>query len=195
MEHGRGRLLGAALVLAVTVFAGAAALPQTGLSRPPGVVGYQPRIVTYQPRIVTYQPRIVAYQPRIVDETPKTSAPHTVTVFSDVLFAFDSAALSPQAEALLTQVVTAVQAAPAGQVVVTGYTDSIGDPSYNQQLSQKRAAAVEQFLAQQVSRPDLSYDVVGMGEADPVAPNTNPDGSDNPTGRAQNRRVTVTVPA
>ncbi|MCB1811656.1 MAG: OmpA family protein, partial [Candidatus Competibacteraceae bacterium] len=35
----------------------------------------------------------------------------------------------------------------------------------------------------------------GMGELQPIAPNTNPDGSDNPAGRAQNRRVDITVDA
>lgn len=169
------------------------ALTLVGVAAAPSHPGPHPN--RPPPRVVNYQPRIAIYQPRIVDETPKMTAPTTVTVGADILFAFDSAGLSPQAKTVLGQIVTQLKTVPAGQVVVTGYTDSIGDPSYNLTLSQQRAAAVQQYLAQQVNRPDLSYQAVGEGEADPVAPNTNPDGSDNPVGRAQNRRVTVAIPA
>ena len=40
--------------------------------------------------------------------------------------------------------------------------------------------------------PGATFQSTGKGAADPVAPNTNPDGSDNPEGRARNRRVTIT---
>jgi OOP family OmpA-OmpF porin len=58
-------------------------------------------------------------------------------------------------------------------------------------LSQRRAAAVRDALAPQLPGVDLT--VAGRGEADPVAPNTRPDGSDDPVGRAANRRVTLTT--
>lgn len=56
-------------------------------------------------------------------------------------------------------------------------------------LSQRRAQAVVAALTPLTA--GVHYSVAGRGEADPVAPNTKPDGSDNPAGRALNRRVTV----
>ena len=56
----------------------------------------------------------------------------------------------------------------------------------NLELSQKRAEAVMQFLISHGVRPDL-LSAKGYGEADPVAPNT------TPGGRAQNRRVEITL--
>lgn len=144
-------------------------------------------------RVVTYQPRIVTHEPRIVDVAPKPT-PGGVTVTSDVLFAFGSATLSPGAQQVLGSVVTTLRSAPAGRVVVTGYTDSIGTPASNLALSAQRATAVVAFLNQGVARPQLTYQARGLGESNPVAPNT-VGGKDNPAGRAQNRRVTITVPS
>ncbi|MDQ3640666.1 MAG: OmpA family protein [Actinomycetota bacterium] len=111
------------------------------------------------------------------------------------MFAFGRSDLSTGAQAILSDVVKALQGAPPGMITVTGYTDSIGPDAFNLTLSQARAEAVHAFLRAQVSRPGLTYRVVGMGKADPVAPNANPDGSDNPDGRRQNRRVTVSFRA
>lgn len=78
-----------------------------------------------------------------------------------------------------------------GTVTVTGYTDNIGTADYNQNLSEQRAQAVVDALQPQTSNSPVTYEAVGDGEADPVAPNQNRDGTDNPAGRQQNRRVTV----
>jgi OOP family OmpA-OmpF porin len=67
---------------------------------------------------------------------------------------------------------------------VTGYTDSVGDEAYNQQLSERRAQSVAEYLeAKGISSGRLS--AIGMGEADPVADNGSAEG------RAQNRRVVL----
>ncbi len=115
----------------------------------------------------------------------------TVTLSTDVLFAFNSAQLSPDADTALSQVASAISSSGQGTVVVTGYTDNIGDAGYNQTLSQQRAQAVVEGLQAKASGASVNYQAVGMGDAGPVAPNQNPDGSDNPAGRAQNRRVTI----
>ncbi|WP_308204998.1 hypothetical protein [Frankia tisae] len=64
-------------------------------------------------------------------------------------------------------------------------------PAYNAILSQRRTSAVADLL-----RPTAADGVLvsakGQGSADPIAPNTLPSGSDNPAGRALNRRVTIT---
>jgi len=111
----------------------------------------------------------------------------TVRLVSDIFFAFDSAELNPAAIAKLPGIIEAI---PKGKKVeVNGHTDSIGSDSYNLTLSQNRSKAVATALA--VARPDLKITTHGYGKANPVAPNTNSDGSDNPSGRAQNRRVDI----
>jgi outer membrane protein OmpA-like peptidoglycan-associated protein len=74
---------------------------------------------------------------------------------------------------------------------IQGYTDSIGSISYNLGLSQRRANAVLAALRQALGATAPPMQAVGYGEADPVAANTNRDGSDNPRGRALNRRVEI----
>lgn len=114
-----------------------------------------------------------------------------VTLAADVLFAFDSAQLTPDAVAGLEDLAAEIaeQAAP-GSVTITGHTDDVGDELYNQQLSEQRANAVRAVLKPTIHRDDLTFDVAGKGEAEPVARNEI-DGVPNPDGQAQNRRVTV----
>jgi len=112
---------------------------------------------------------------------------------SDVLFAFGSATLSPTADAAIDALTKQITAT-SGTVTIDGYTDAIGTDADNQKLSEARAAAVQQAIAAKLGS-DFTYRTVGFGETHPVAPNTNPDGSDNPEGRAQNRRVELTVDA
>ena len=69
----------------------------------------------------------------------------------------------------------------------------MADDAYNQTLSEQRAKAVTEALTS--NGVTASIESVGYGETGPVAPNENPDGSDNPGGRRLNRRVEVFVPA
>jgi outer membrane protein OmpA-like peptidoglycan-associated protein len=78
-------------------------------------------------------------------------------------------------------------------VTVTGHSDGRGDPAYNLDLSQRRAEAVRAALAEQLGA-GFAFEVAGRGEDEPVAPNENADGSDNPEGRALNRRVVIRYP-
>src|SRR6185436_19364137 len=82
---------------------------------------------------------------------------------------------------------------PESQVTVEGYTDAQGTQSLNMQLSRERAQAVKDWLVKNGGVPASSIATKGLGEQSPVAANTNPDGSDNPLGRALNRRVTIVV--
>jgi outer membrane protein OmpA-like peptidoglycan-associated protein len=110
---------------------------------------------------------------------------------SDALFAFGKADLSPAAsgaiDALAKQVTT-----KSGTVTIEGHTDSIGSDAENQKLSEARAASAEEAIAAKLG-DGFTYKTVGFGETKPVAPNTKPDGSDDPDGRAQNRRVEIRV--
>jgi OOP family OmpA-OmpF porin len=116
-----------------------------------------------------------------------------VTLNADVLFAFDSAALTPAATALIAQAaqILASKADPARPVQITGYTDAKGSPPYNLTLSAKRAASVAAALAEQPAAQPFTRSTAGQGEKDPVAPNTTADGADDPAGRALNRRVEI----
>lgn len=78
------------------------------------------------------------------------------------------------------------------KIEVAGYTDSKGSDEYNLALSRRRADAVASYIASKgVSRSRIT--TVGNGESRPIAANENPDGSDNPEGRAKNRRTEITV--
>jgi len=71
---------------------------------------------------------------------------------------------------------------------VVGYTDSTGDYEYNQELSEKRASRVVNFLQQECDwAPYRMLTPTGMAEADPAADNT------TEQGKAQNRRVAVNI--
>jgi OOP family OmpA-OmpF porin len=109
---------------------------------------------------------------------------------SDAHFEFDKATLTPEAMAVLDGALEKLRANPAKQFEIAGHADAIGSEEYNMDLSRRRAESVLEYLAAQGA--DASrYGVAAYGESRPVASNTNPDGSDNPEGRAQNRRVEV----
>ncbi len=105
-----------------------------------------------------------------------------------VNFDFDSADLRSDALPVLDEVVMALKKCPAQRVEISAHTDSKGSEMYNQNLSERRGGSVETYLVSQGINDDV-LDSTGYGETQPIAPNTNADGSDNPEGRAKNRRV------
>lgn len=104
----------------------------------------------------------------------------------DVLFDTGSATLKPTARERLAKVSGILIAHPDIKVEVDGYTDSTGDPMFNQKLSQDRAASVQAYLTQQ-GVPAGSVSIHGFGQANPIASN------DSAAGRQQNRRVELVV--
>lgn len=111
------------------------------------------------------------------------------TLRADVLFRFGKASLTPAARTILSSVAGRIKSRAAGEVVVTGYTDSVGSEAVNLPLSRRRAQAVVRALAPLT--PRIAYHAAGEGSANPVAPNTTRSGGDDPAGRALNRRVTI----
>jgi outer membrane protein OmpA-like peptidoglycan-associated protein len=109
---------------------------------------------------------------------------------ADVLFAFGSAELAPAAQQAIAAVDDQIGSGGTGTVTIEGHTDAIGSDADNQALSQRRAAAVRTALEAELGS-GYTYTSVGFGEPEPVAPNTKPDGSDDPDGRALNRRVEI----
>ncbi|MGQ4659993.1 OmpA family protein [Lysobacter sp. F6437] len=110
-----------------------------------------------------------------------------------VNFDFDKSTLRPDAVAILSEAVQILQRYPDLKVEVAGHTDSKGTDAYNQALSERRATAVYDYLTSNGIDASRMVGPNGYGESRPIAPNTNPDGSDNPEGRAQNRRTELNV--
>ena len=109
---------------------------------------------------------------------------------SALLFAVDKAEVLPAAAALLAELAPAL--IEAGRPIeVNGHTDATGGDEYNLDLSQRRAQAVADELA--ALGIDVDMTVAGYGETQPVAPNFNEDGTDNPAGQQQNRRVELVI--
>ena len=110
---------------------------------------------------------------------------------SDVLFDFGQSALKPEALPELEKVANTIRNKGHGVISITGHTDSKGTDQANQILSLQRAESIQQYFIQQGL--NFNYQVSGKGESEPVAPNEHADGSDNPEGRQQNRRVDIVI--
>jgi outer membrane protein OmpA-like peptidoglycan-associated protein len=109
-----------------------------------------------------------------------------VVTMADILFATGKYELSQDANLKLARLSGVILAHPGLKLRIEGYTDTTGTESFNLTLSSKRADTVRQFLVQQGLKPE-DVTSVGMGQADPVAPN------DTAAGRQQNRRVEIIV--
>jgi outer membrane protein OmpA-like peptidoglycan-associated protein len=132
-----------------------------------------------------------------LDDSLSTSESNTrvqVTLAADVLFRFDSAELTRRARSRIAEAAAKIEADDPSVVRVTGHTDSKGSDAYNLGLSRRRAAAVTAALRAELGGAAPPLRTAGRGETDPVAPNTKPNGDDNPRGRERNRRVEVAFP-
>jgi OOP family OmpA-OmpF porin len=113
-------------------------------------------------------------------------------VLRGVNFEFDKADLTPESIPILEHAVKVLNAQPSTLVAVDGHTDAKGSFEYNDKLSYRRAGTVYDYLiAAGIKSERLVFR--GFGENVPVAPNENSDGSDNPEGRAENRRVELNI--
>lgn len=110
-----------------------------------------------------------------------------------VNFDFDKATLRPDGVVILDEAISILGRYPDLRVEVAGHTDSIGSDAYNQGLSERRSRTVYDYLTGHGIDAGRLIGPNGYGESRPIAPNTNPDGSDNPEGRARNRRSELNV--
>lgn len=94
----------------------------------------------------------------------KVPAPAPVTLSGDVLFEFDSAALTTKGQQALNQFIKQIK--PTSSVTVVGHTDRIGSAAYNQRLSQQRAQAVADYLNAK-SGFRAKFTVSGVGFSQP----------------------------
>jgi peptidoglycan-binding protein ArfA len=101
-------------------------------------------------------------------------------------FATDGATVAPDSQQLLSQIAQKVKACPDVKVAVIGHTDNTGNDAINVPLSGNRAKSVaDELISDGISGDHVTSQ--GAGSANPVASN------DTPAGRAQNRRVEITV--
>jgi OOP family OmpA-OmpF porin len=117
-----------------------------------------------------------------------------VTLAADVLFEFDRARLTPRARSRIAEAAAEIRRLDPRSVTIEGHTDSVGTPAYNRGLSQRRADAVRQALTRALGRERPRLLATGKGESESVAANKKADGSDDPKGRARNRRVEIRIP-
>ena len=122
-----------------------------------------------------------------------TSEEGVVVTLSDEVFEFGSSELTDEAGRKLGTIADMILGEARGRrAVVGGHTDAIGAELYNVGLSKRRAKSVADALVDRGVAPAL-LTATGFGSAQPIAPNRNPDGSDNPHGRVLNRRVEIVI--
>ena len=116
-----------------------------------------------------------------------------IDLAADVLFDFDKYTLRPAANESLKKVAQVAASYPEAPLLIEGHTDGKGTHPYNMTLSENRAAAVKNWLSGNGGVKTSRITTKGWGETKPVAPNSKPDGSDDPGGRQKNRRVEITL--
>jgi outer membrane protein OmpA-like peptidoglycan-associated protein len=126
-------------------------------------------------------------------QTSQSAEGTVITLPENILFDFASAQLKPEAPAQLDRIAEVLRLYNTAPVTIRGYTDSTGSEGANRDLARRRADSVKSYLTEGPAIEAGRLTATGLGEQDPVAPNENPDGSDNPEGREQNRRVEIVV--
>ncbi len=142
--------------------------------------------------IVSVEATIGGYRPnglrsvRIAESAPDFSTVINASgkyVTHGINFDTDSDRLKTESGAVLKQVAAGLQKNPNWKLEIDGYTDSVGDPAHNLDLSKRRAQAVSSVLVSQFGIDAGRLSVNGFGAAKPIGSN------DSPEGRASNRRV------
>jgi OmpA-OmpF porin, OOP family len=119
---------------------------------------------------------------------PAAPAPQSVrqavVIQADALFDFDKSVLRPDGRKSIDDAMSKLSGTDLEMVIATGHTDSIGSDAYNQRLSERRAAAVKDYLVSK-GIPAAKITTIGKGESQPVATNKTSEG------RQKNRRVDI----
>ncbi|MVT06950.1 OmpA family protein [Chitinophaga tropicalis] len=113
-------------------------------------------------------------------------------ILKDIYYDFDKATLRPQSLIVLDTVVSIMMDNPNIIIEMSAHTDSKGKDAYNMKLSQRRAQSCVDYLISKGISSDRMI-AKGYGESRPIAPNTLPNGKDNPEGRQLNRRTEFKV--
>ena len=121
-----------------------------------------------------------------------TIEPSRTIVLKNVEYDSNKATLRPSSYKTLNDLVEVMKIKNKMEIEIAGHTDNKGSDKHNQKLSQERADAVRNYL---ISKGIEANRIIakGYGAEEPIALNTNPDGSDNPDGRQRNRRTEVRI--
>lgn len=171
--------------------------------------GTQFRVLNVSVRVATIEPKVVDLAEgkathiaptlnELANQASGISARETaqsivIELSSDILFDFDRANLRPSAEQSLGKIAEFIAAKEKRDILIEGYTDSKGSDDYNAKLSLARADSVRLWLVRNGRLDSATISTAGRGASNPAAPNTKPDGSDDPAGRQKNRRVEITI--
>ena len=122
-----------------------------------------------------------------IAETRRTAMGLVMTLDSkSIRFDFDKANIKPEYRDILNRIAGIMMTLKGYTIAVYGYTDDVGSPTYNLQLSQRRAEAVRDFLMQTGISPTI-MSTKGFGKSDPRVP------GDSEQARAANRRVEIGI--
>lgn len=108
-----------------------------------------------------------------------------INLNSAILFDFDKFDLLPNAKLELDKIVEQIQKQNPSKIIIEGHTDNIGVESYNQNLSEKRAASVKNYILSKLSMYKGKSKSLGYGSTLPVASNESKEGQN------KNRRVSI----
>jgi adhesin transport system outer membrane protein len=106
-----------------------------------------------------------------------------ISIELNVTFEFDSSRISAETDAETGRAAAVINGEKSIKAILQGHTDSLGSDEYNQELSERRAAAVRQLMIDKYDVDPEQISSVGMGETKPVADN------DTAEGQSMNRRV------
>ena len=123
-----------------------------------------------------------------VTVTPNANGNIDLVMPGNITFAFDSASLNPSFRPTLDKLAATMNEYNQNTVTIAGHTDSVGNPSYNMNLSRDRANSVRNYLVNRGVAGNR-INVVAYGQTRPIADNN------SDYGRQQNRRVELTVNA
>jgi OOP family OmpA-OmpF porin len=112
------------------------------------------------------------------------SVRQSIVIQADALFDFDKSVVRPDGRKSIDEALAKLNGVDLEMVIATGHTDSIGTDAYNQKLSERRAAAVKDYLVSK-GIPASKVTTIGTGEPQPVATNKTAEG------RQKNRRVDI----
>lgn len=113
-------------------------------------------------------------------------------ILERIYFDFDKYDIRDESVIELNKLLVFLDKNPGVIVEISGHTDSRGSDDYNMKLSQNRAKSVVAWLKKRKVAGKRMV-AKGYGETKPIAPNENPDGTDNPDGRQMNRRIELTI--
>lgn len=110
-------------------------------------------------------------------------------IVKNVYYEFSKWKLTDSSKAIIDKTIYKLMVQnPRIIVEIASHTDNVSTEEYNLKLSQKRAEAIVKYLISKGIEKERLI-AKGYGESKPIAPNTNPDGTDNPEGRQKNRRT------